>query len=80
MCVLQLRVSSFYAPNFVRFDAGVLKLQQMIKCDVFWGHGVGVVKCRQDHFGFGFELPSVSWSKRVKKFEAKVHFSSVFAS
>ena len=23
-------------PNFVRFDAGMLKLQQMIKWDVFW--------------------------------------------
>jgi len=28
-----------------------------------------VVKCCQEHFGF--ELPSVIWSKRVKKFEAK---------
>ena len=27
-----------------------------------------VVKCCQDHFGF--DLPSVSWSPRVKKFEA----------
>jgi len=27
-------------PNFVRFDAGMLKLQQMIKWDVFLGHGV----------------------------------------
>jgi len=27
------------------------------------------VKCCQEHFGF--ELPSVIWSKRVKKFEAK---------
>ena len=27
-----------------------------------------VVKCCQDHFGF--DLPSVSWSKWVKKFEA----------
>jgi len=26
----------FYVPNFVRFDAGMLKLQQMIKWDVFW--------------------------------------------
>jgi len=30
-----------------------------------------VVKCCQDHFGF--DLPSVSWSKHVKKFEAKFH-------
>ena len=30
-----------------------------------------VVKCCQDHFGFN--LPSVSCSKRVKKFEAKFH-------
>jgi len=30
-----------------------------------------VVKCCQDHFGF--DLPSVIWSKRVKKFEAKFH-------
>ena len=29
------------------------------------------VKCCQDHFGYG--LPSVSLSKRVKKFEAKFH-------
>jgi len=27
-------------PNFVRFDASMLKLQQMIKWDVFLGHGV----------------------------------------
>jgi len=27
-------------PNFVRFDTGTLKLQQMIKWDVFLGHGV----------------------------------------
>jgi len=26
----------FYVPNFVPFDAGMLKLQQMIKWDVFW--------------------------------------------
>jgi len=26
----------FYVPNFVRFDAGMLKLQRMIKWDVFW--------------------------------------------
>jgi len=30
-----------------------------------------VVKCCRDHLGFG--LPSVSWYKRVKKFEAKFH-------
>jgi len=30
-----------------------------------------VVKCCRDHLGFG--LPSVSWSKRVQKFEAKFH-------
>jgi len=29
-------------PNFVRFDAGMLKLQQMIKWDVFLEHGVYV--------------------------------------
>ena len=28
-----------------------------------------VVKCCQDYFGFA--LPSVSWSKRVKKLEVK---------
>jgi len=27
-------------PNFVCFDPGMLKLQQMIKWDVFWGHSV----------------------------------------
>jgi len=32
---------------------------------------IDVVKCYQDHSGF--DLPSVSWSKRVKKFEAKFH-------
>ena len=32
---------------------------------------IDVVKCCQDHFGV--DLPSVSWSKRVKKFEAKFH-------
>ena len=32
-----------------------------------------VAKRCQDHFGF--DLPSVSWSKRLKKFEAK--FSSI---
>jgi len=30
------RVSSFYVPNVARFDAGTLKLQQMIKWDAFW--------------------------------------------
>ena len=30
-----------------------------------------VAKRCQDHFGF--DLPSVIWSKRVKKFEAKFH-------
>jgi len=30
---------------------------------------IDVAKCCQEHFGF--ELPSVIWSKRVKKFEAK---------
>ena len=29
------------------------------------------VKCCQDNFGFDF--PSVSWPKRVKKFEAEFH-------
>jgi len=32
---------------------------------------IDVVKCCLDHFGF--DLPSVSSSKRVKKFEAKFH-------
>jgi len=27
-------------PNVARFDAGMLKLQRMIKWDVFLGHGV----------------------------------------
>ena len=30
----------FYLPNFVGFDASMLKLQQMIKWDVLGGHGV----------------------------------------
>ena len=29
---------------------------------------IDVVKCCQDYFGF--DLPSMSWSKRVKKFDA----------
>jgi len=32
--------SSFYVSNFVRFDAGMLKLQQMIKWHVFLEHGI----------------------------------------
>ena len=38
---------------------------------LFKTSNIDVVKCCQDHFGF--DLPSVSWSKRVKKFEAKFH-------
>jgi len=30
-----------------------------------------VIKYCQDHFGF--DLPNVTWSKQVKKFEAKFH-------
>ena len=30
-----------------------------------------VIECCQDYFGF--DLPSVSWSERVKKFEAIFH-------
>jgi len=29
--------------NFVRFDAGILKLQQMIKWDIFLEHSVGIL-------------------------------------
>ena len=36
---------------------------------LFKTSNIDVVKCCQDHFGF--DLPNVSWSKRVKKFEAK---------
>jgi len=43
MCILYLWVSSFYVPNFVHFDAGMLKLQQMIKWDVFLEHGVDLL-------------------------------------
>ena len=38
---------------------------------LFKTSNIDVVKCCQDHFGF--DLPSVIWSKRVKKFEAKFH-------
>ena len=38
---------------------------------LFKTSNIDVVKCCQDRFGF--DLPSVSWSKRVKKFEAKFH-------
>ena len=38
---------------------------------LFKTSNIDVVKCYQDHSGF--DLPSVSWSKRVKKFEAKFH-------
>ena len=38
---------------------------------LFKTSNINVVKCCQDHFGF--DLPSVSWSKRVKKFGAKFH-------
>jgi len=44
-------------PNFVRFDAGMLKLQQMIKWDVFLGHGVYTlwgIKTRQNVFHHNF--------------------------
>ena len=39
--------------------------------NLFKTNNIDVVKCCQDHFGF--DLPSVIWSKRVKKFEAKFH-------
>jgi len=39
---------------------------------LFKTSNIDVVKCCQDHFGFDLPL-SVSWSKRVKKFEAKFH-------
>ena len=38
---------------------------------LFKTSNIDVVKCCQDHFGF--DLSSVIWSKRVKKFEAKFH-------
>ena len=38
---------------------------------LFKTSNIDVVKCCQDHFGF--ELPSVTWLKRVKKFEDKFH-------
>ena len=38
---------------------------------LFKTRNIDVVKCCQDHFDF--DLPSLSWSKRVKKFEAKFH-------
>ena len=34
-------------------------------------NNIDVVKCCQGHFGF--DPPSVSWSKRVKELEAKFH-------
>jgi len=38
---------------------------------LFKTSNIDVVKCCQDRFGF--DLFSVNWSKRVKKFEAKFH-------
>jgi len=38
---------------------------------LFKTSNIDVVKCCQDHFGF--ELPRVTWLKRVKKFEDKFH-------
>jgi len=38
---------------------------------LFKTSNIDVVKCCQDHFCF--DLPSVSWSERVKKLEAKFH-------
>jgi len=38
---------------------------------LFKTSNIDVVKCCQDRFGF--DLPSVSWSKLVKEFEAKFH-------
>ena len=35
---------------------------------LFKTSNIDVVKCCQDYFGF--DLPSMSWSKRVKKFDA----------
>jgi len=37
---------------------------------LFRTSNIDVVKCCQEHFGF--KCPSVIWSKRVKKFEAKL--------
>ena len=39
--------------------------------ELFKTSNIDVVKCCQGHFGF--ELPSVTWLKRVKKFEDKFH-------
>ena len=38
---------------------------------LFKTSNIDVVKCCQDYFGF--ELPSVAWLKRVKKFEDEFH-------
>jgi len=38
---------------------------------LYKGSNIDAVKCCQDHFRF--ELSSVSWSKRAKKFEDKLH-------
>ena len=43
---------------------------------LFKTSNIDVVKCCQGHFGFN--LPSVIWSKRVKKFEDKFHALGVY--
>ena len=48
------------------------EIRRKIPClfmKLFKTSNIDIVKCCQEHFGF--ELPSVIWSKRVKKFEAK---------
>jgi len=53
----------------IPLDFVVNRLFMMMK--LFKTGNIDVAKCCQDHFGF--DLPSVSWSKRVKKFGAKFH-------
>ena len=45
------------------------QVRGVTRCLVLYRGWSNVVKCCQDHFGC--DLPSVSWSKRVKKFEGK---------
>jgi len=53
------------------YEITSIRLHYRLFMKLFKSSNIDVVKCCQDHFGF--DLPSVSWSKRVKKFEAKFH-------
>ena len=69
MCFIALSFF-FYVPNVARFDAGMLKLQQMIKWDVFLGHGVYCllvyIVCFPTYFfPFTYLFPYLSFPLRI---------------